>query len=182
MREELESVVLVDELDNVIGTMPKQDVHGPRTPLHRGFSAFLFRTYDHHLLLQRRSKSKITWPLMWSNSCCGHPRLGESNVDVAVRRIEFELGMQPTHLELVAPYRYCFTKDGIMENEICPILIGFVVEEPSINQSEIAATCWSDWHGFLQDIDERVALYSEWCREEARLLSKLPRFRELTSL
>ena len=90
--------------------------------------------------------------------------------------------MQPIRLELVAPYRYCFTKDGIMENEICPILVGFVEQEPSINAVEVAATCWKDWRGFLHDIDERVAVYSEWCREEAHLLSELPRFRELTSL
>jgi isopentenyldiphosphate isomerase len=69
-----------------------------------------------------------------------------------------------------------------MENEICPILVGFVEQEPSINESEVAATCWKDWRGFLRDTDDRVTVYSEWSREEARLLSELQRFRDLTSL
>lgn len=40
MIEEL--VVLVDEHNNEIGTMPKLAAHSANTPLHRAFSIFLF--------------------------------------------------------------------------------------------------------------------------------------------
>ena len=109
-----ELIVLVDEQNRELGTMPKADVHGATTPLHRAFSSFVFRSSDKHLLLQQRSAKKRTWPLIWSNSCCGHPGPGESNVDAARRRLKYELGLVPTVLEEVAPYRYCFTKDGAM--------------------------------------------------------------------
>ncbi len=99
-----EEVVLVDENNTVLGMAPKSSVHGETTPLHRGFSLFLFDRAG-RLLLQQRSHSKITWPLVWSNSVCGHPALDESNVDAARRRLAYELGMNATHIEEVLPYR-----------------------------------------------------------------------------
>lgn len=177
MTEEL--VVLVDEQDRVLGTMPKAEVHGPRTPLHRAFSCFLFREGDRRLLLQQRSARKRTWPLAWSNSCCGHPGPGESTLDAARRRLRHELGLDPTLLEEVAPYRYCFTRDGVMENEICPILLGLVRGEPVVNPEEVAAVRWVGWGEFLEEAARDPGRYSEWCVEEARILERTPRWREL---
>jgi isopentenyl-diphosphate delta-isomerase len=41
--------------------------------LHRAFSVFLFRPSDGRLLLQKRASEKITFPDMWTNTCCSHP-------------------------------------------------------------------------------------------------------------
>lgn len=41
--------------------------------LHRAFSVFLFRPSDGKLLLQKRASEKITFPDMWTNTCCSHP-------------------------------------------------------------------------------------------------------------
>lgn len=41
--------------------------------LHRAFSVFLFRPADGRLLLQKRADEKITFPSMWTNTCCSHP-------------------------------------------------------------------------------------------------------------
>lgn len=177
-----ELVVLVDEQGKILGTMPKGEVHQVRTPLHRAFSSFIFRASDKQLLLQQRSGKKKTWPLMWSNSCCGHPGPGESTLDAARRRLKFELGLDPTLLEEVAPYRYCFTKDGTMENEICPILVGIVDHEPVINRDEVEAVQWMEWSALLEEIERNPKQYSEWCIEEARILEKAPRCKELIGL
>ena len=40
--------------------------------LHRAFSVFLFNE-DGELLLQQRADEKITFPGMWTNTCCSHP-------------------------------------------------------------------------------------------------------------
>lgn len=40
--------------------------------LHRAFSVFLFNE-DGRLLLQQRAQEKITFPDMWTNTCCSHP-------------------------------------------------------------------------------------------------------------
>ncbi len=166
----MEHVVLVDEKNNVLGTMPKAEVHGPQTPLHRGFSCFLFK--NGKLLLQQRSKRKKTWPGIWSNSVCGHPALGESNVDAARRRLKYELGIENAEIKEIAPYRYTFVKDGIMENEICPILVGETKEEPNPNSDEVESVKWVSWEEFKKEIREKPEAYSEWCIEEAEILEK----------
>ncbi len=151
--------------------MPKSQVHGAITPLHRAFSVFIFNA-DKKLLLQQRSHVKKTWPLAWSNSCCGHPGLDESNVDAAKRRIKDELGMTVVWIEEAAPYRYQFSKDGVMENEICPIHIGYTEDEPIINPDEVEAIEWISWDDFLTEIKNNTDKYSPWCIEEALILEK----------
>jgi isopentenyl-diphosphate delta-isomerase len=174
-----ELVVLVDESDRMLGTMPKSEVHGSQTPLHRAFSCFIFRAGDQQLLLQQRSREKRTWPLVWSNSCCGHPSPGEPTLQAARRRLRHELGIEATPLEVVAPYRYCFTRDGMMENEICPLLVGIVDSEPVANPREVEAVRWIEWEAFLGEIEHEPLRYSEWCVEEARILDRTPRVRQI---
>ena len=176
-----ELVVLVDEQNNVLGTMPKSEVHRAQTPLHRAFSLFLFNRKG-ELLLQQRSHLKKTWPLVWSNSCCGHPGLDEPTVDAARRRLADELGTRAAFIEEVSPYRYKFVRYGVMENEICPILVGFTDELPTPNPEEVEAVRWTPWQVFLADITAHPGQYSEWCEEEAHILAKHPRFAELYSL
>ncbi len=174
-----ELVVLVDEQNNILGAMPKSEVHGAKTPLHRAFSSFIFRQSDKKFLLQQRSSKKKTWPLMWSNSCCGHPGLDEINTDAARRRLRDELGLEPLWLEEVAPYRYCFTHEGVMENEICPIVVGMADHEPMINPDEVEAIRWVDWREFVRETNEHPERYSEWCVEETAILEQNRRFKEL---
>jgi len=173
-----EHVVLVDESNAVLGTMPKAEVHGAETPLHRGFSLFLFNRAG-MLLLQQRSFQKKTWPGVWSNSCCGHPAPDESNVAAAARRLREELGIASAHIEEVAPYRYRYSRDGVRENEICPILVGVTNAEPVLNPQEVESTRWVTWDEFLREIAADPANYSEWCIEEVAILNGHPRFREL---
>jgi len=173
-----EEVVLVDEENRVLGTTPKASVHGATTPLHRGFSTFVFNRAG-ELLLQQRSREKKTWPLVWSNSVCGHPALNESNVDAAKRRLAFELGMHAAFIEEVSPYRYQFVRFDVMENENCPILVGFSAEQPRINPEEVEAIRWISCEEFLKEIKDKPGTYSEWCEEEVQILASHPRFLEL---
>lgn len=155
--------------------MPKAEVHGERTPLHRGFSFFLFNL-EGKLLLQQRSSTKKTWPLAWSNSCCGHPGLGETVEDAIRRRLKDELGIGTVEFHMSLPYRYQFSKDGVMENEICPVFVGSTEEKPTIDPNEVEAIRWVGWKEFLKEIEEDVDVYSPWCKEEARLLASDPAF------
>lgn len=166
---------MVDENNSVIGTIPKKDVHGERTPLHRAFSLFIFNK-DGQLLLQQRSEKKKAWPLMWSNSCCGHPALNETNKGAAIRRSMDELGLSVFSVEEISPYRYTFTKDGIMENEICPILIGFADGDVEINSDEVEDIAWVEFGDFLKDTQKNPDKYSPWCVEEVDILSKNKKF------
>jgi len=178
----IEHVVLVNEENEVVGTMPKSEVHSSKTPLHRAFSCFIFRP-DGKFLLQQRAHSKKTWPLVWSNSCCGHPSLNEKNVDAARRRLSFEIGLTEFEiLEEIAPYRYCFVRDGVMENEICPIIVGITNQTPNPNPDEVEEVAWMNWQDFVKDTVQNPQNWSEWCVEETQILTQNSRFLEIMKL
>ena len=173
-----EHVVLVNEKNEVTGTAEKLATHNGNTPLHRGISVFLFDTKG-NLLLQQRSHKKKTWPLVWSNSCCGHPNVNETSIATAKRRLAYELGITTANLTVVLPdYRYIFEKDGIYENEFCPVMIGNTEQKPTINPEEVETIRWISWQDWLLEIETNSKKYSPWCVEETILLSKNRQFQD----
>ena len=178
-----EHVILVDEDNEQIGTAPKAEVHHANTPLHRAFSCFVFNSRG-ELWLQQRALHKVTWPGIWSNSCCGHPLPGEVYEDAVHRRLADELGMADVELELALPdYRYRAEMLGVVENEFCPVWVGFSDATPTPGPQEVAAVQRRPWAEFLAAVrandDPFYRSLSPWCREETRLLAEgdvLPRF------
>jgi isopentenyl-diphosphate delta-isomerase len=174
--EEHELVVLVDDAGREIGTAPKASVHHGATPLHRAFSLFLFDG-DGRTLLQRRSATKRTWPGVWSNGCCGHPAPGEGSEEAARRRLREELALEAEDLEVMLPhFRYRAEQGGVVENEICPVLVARPVGFPRPAPEEIQGIRWIEWAAFLDRVRLRPESLSPWCSEEALLLDRAPRF------
>jgi isopentenyl-diphosphate delta-isomerase type 1 len=167
-----DKIVLVDEHNNAIGTASKLESHNGDTKLHRAFSVFIFNRRG-ELLLQQRALSKKTWPGVWSNSCCGHVMLHEETARAAARRLSYELGLRNIQLTTALPeFRYRAEKDGIVENEICPVLIGVTDAEPVPNPSEVASVRWIDWHEFLDSLDHPGTDISPWAKQEVQLLTQ----------
>lgn len=176
-----EHVVLVDEHNNPIGTMPKAEVHSSETPLHRGFSLFLFNDKG-ELLLQQRALSKKTFPGVWSNTVCGHPAEGEAPQAAASRRLSFELGLDIAEAEIhmiLPDFRYTAEMQGIRENEFCPVMAVFKNVEPEPNPDEVEATQWVDWNTFVQTCQEKPETYSKWAVEEVAEMTKDTNFSDL---
>lgn len=99
-------VVLVDDNGHPRGTANRLTVHGTDTPLHFAFSCHLVDA-DGRILMTRRALEKKTWPGVWTNSFCGHPRPGESVEDAIARYSQRELGMDVADLRPVIPdFRY----------------------------------------------------------------------------
>ncbi|MBF8249976.1 MAG: idi [Candidatus Levybacteria bacterium] len=177
----MEEVVLVDNNNNVLGSAPKLETHSGNTPLHRGFSVFLLNSRG-ELLLQQRSHTKKTFPLIWSNSLCGHLMLNESSVQAAKRRMPYEIGIDDVEIfEIIPDYRYRVEMNGVWENEICPILVCFTDKKPAINKDEVENIRWIKWQDFLKEIDDKNNTYSMWSKEEAKLLSANKKFQNLFS-
>jgi isopentenyl-diphosphate Delta-isomerase len=172
-----DSIVLVNEKNEPIGTADKLETHHTDTPLHRGFSLFLFNEKG-ELLLQQRSDNKKTWPNTWSNSVCGHPQLDETPIAAAKRRLAFELGIQNANIQIILPnYQYRFEKDGIVENEICPVMVSFSEEHPKRNPDEVQSVKWIPWKDWLTEIEKSPHNYSPWCVEETFLLCQNKTFK-----
>ena len=168
-----EYVVLVDDRKTPLGVLPKLAAHNANTPLHLGFSCYVFNKKGDFLLTQRALSKKV-FPGVWTNSCCGHPAPDETTEDAVRRRLEYELGLEPTKLELVLPnFRYRAEMDGIVENEICPVYVATVHEEPKRNPKEVEAYHWVPWEKFVKEIEANPSGFSQWCVEQVKQLKKL---------
>lgn len=136
---ESESLILVDEQDNDIGVLSKGECHDGDGLLHRAFSVFLFDQQG-RLLIQQRSAEKRLWPLYWANSCCSHPRAGETMAEATERRILEELGVR-SPLQFIYKFRYqAHYEDLGAEHELCWVYVGRVERfQLRPNPSELAA-------------------------------------------
>ena len=100
-----DSVVLADADGRPCGTADREGVHGFDTPLHFAFSCHL--VVDGRILMTRRALSKRSWPGVWTNSFCGHPRPGEDVVDAVHRYARRELGIEVADVRCILPdFRY----------------------------------------------------------------------------
>jgi isopentenyl-diphosphate delta-isomerase len=174
---EAESVVLLDEDGRAVGTADKAEVHHADTPLHLAFSCYLFDDVG-HVLVTRRALHKKTFAGVWTNACCGHPAPGEAFEDAVRRRVGQELGTEVLDLRLLLPaFRYRAEQDGIVENEMCPVLAARVPgERPDVHPDaeEVAEAVWEPWASFRAGVLDGSREVSVWCREQVRQLPEDP--------
>ncbi|WP_046468755.1 isopentenyl-diphosphate Delta-isomerase [Allosalinactinospora lopnorensis] len=164
-------VVLLGADLSPIGTANRHAVHGPDTPLHLAFSCYIFDGRD-RVLVTRRALSKTTWPGVWTNSCCGHPRPGEDAQQAVRRRVREELGVKLHGLEPVLPdFRYrARSAEGIVENEFCPVYTAVTHDDPDPDPSEIAEWEWAPWSRFVALADAAPWAISPWAAQQVPLL------------
>ncbi len=140
-----EKLILVDENDRVLGYENKDICHNGAGLLHRAFSIFVFNSKN-ELLLQKRSPEKRLWGNYWSNTCCSHPRKGETYEIATHRRLEEEVGLDiPMQYLYKFQYQARFGNEG-SENEVCSVYIAKTDRAPVINRTEI-----SDWKYISMD-------------------------------
>ena len=129
-------MILVDRDDNETGYLSKALAHDGAGILHRAFSVFLFNEAG-ELLLQQRAGSKRLWPRYWSNSCCSHPRRGETMTVATRRRLRDELNID-AELEYVYKFSYqAEFADLGSEHELCHVYLGSFHGKAQANDHEI---------------------------------------------
>ena len=146
-------VICVNEHDEVIGTgASKLEAHSitqenPKGICHRAFSVFLFNSKN-ELLMTRRSHNKITFPGIWSNTCCSHPLYnmipdesvsGPTGVQrAAKRKMNHELGLSINEYHVITSFYYFAQyNDAYCEHEFDYVLFCRSDDIPILNQDEI---------------------------------------------
>lgn len=167
----VEQVVLLDEAGRAVGTADKLAVHHEATPLHLAFSCYVFDSLG-RLLVTRRALDKPTFPGVWSNTACGHPGPGEPLVEAARRRVGEELRLGLRDLRVVLPaFRYrAAMANGVVENEMCPVVAAVTPDQPVPDPDEVADTAWVPWPEFSRDVLDGHREVSVWCLEQVRQL------------
>ena len=158
-----DEVVLLDDERRPIGSTPRLSVHTTETPLHLAFSCWVVAP-DRRVLMTRRSVTKRTWPGVWSNSCCGHPRPGEPLGAAVVRRVREELGVTVAAPVLALPsfaYR-AVDASGIVENEVCPVYVAPASGEIRPDPAEVAEWQWVAWEDVVATTRSAPWALSPW--------------------
>jgi isopentenyl-diphosphate delta-isomerase len=155
-----EHVILVNDKDEQIGTMPKLEAH-EKAVLHRAFSVFIFNDQN-ELMLQQRAKQKYHSPLLWTNTCCSHQRVGESNLEAGKRRLMEEMGFVVDLKDTLAFIYKAPFDNGLTEHEFDHIMVGHSNNEPIINPDEVEAWKWMSLETVKADIESHPEIYTEW--------------------
>ena len=162
---EAEELILVDEDDREQGHLSKAACHDGAGILHRAFSAFLFNGAG-ELLLQQRAESKRLWPGYWSNSCCSHPRRGESMSTATGRRLEEELNLA-ADLRFVYKFRYQAPYGDLgSEHELCHVFLGRIGDDVRPNEEEIAAIRFVSAAALDAELSDCPERFTPWFKLE----------------
>ena len=156
----MEKVILVDERDNIVGTMEKLEAH-KKGLLHRAFSILLFNSRG-ELLLQKRAASKYHSAGLWTNACCSHPLPEESMEHATRRKLLQEMG-----IDLQPEYAYKFIykarlDNDLTEHELDHVFTAVFDGPPVINTDEVEAWKYIDIVSLKQDIAENPEHYTFW--------------------
>ena len=157
---EEEKVILVNELDQQIGLMPKLEAH-EKAILHRAFSVFILNDKN-EIMLQQRAGQKYHSPLLWTNTCCSHQRNGETNIQAGSRRLREEMGFKTELKELFSFVYKAPFDNGLTEHELDHVMIGYYNDEPMINTEEVEDWKWMKIEDIKSDMLLNPEVYTVW--------------------
>ncbi len=159
-----EHVILVDENDHILGTMPKMEAH-LQNKLHRAFSVFIFNS-NNELLIHQRAADKYHSANLWTNTCCSHQRPNENNIEAAERRLEEEMGMQAENL--VDKFHFIYQvklENDLYEHELDHVLVGVSNEDPNPNPNEAQDYRWINIDDLKKEIEQKPEDFTFWFKK-----------------
>lgn len=161
MEEDL--IVLVNEKDENLGSIGKLEAH-QKGLLHRAFSILIWNDAN-ELLIHQRAEGKYHSEGLWTNTCCSHPKVGETIIEAAHRRLEEEMGFD---CELKCKFYFIYQvnlENNLIENELDHVLIGRYNENPTPNPSEVKDFKWITLINLKSEIHLHPEKFTYWFKE-----------------
>ena len=171
----MSKLLIVNKKDKIIGTKTKEECHRGKGIMHRAFSILVFNKKG-QVLLSKRSKFKLLWPLFWDNTCSSHPLKNEGYEEAGQKRLKKEFGFT-CNLELIDKFPYQAKYNNIgSENELCALLVGMCDnEEIKPNPKEIADCKWVDLKKLKRDVKKNPQKYTPWLKIDLKKIRyKIP--------
>lgn len=166
-----DKLILVNLKDEEIGTCGKMETHR-KGLLHRAFSIFVFCKNPEtgkvdKLLIQKRAAGKYHSGGKWANSCCSHPRVGESLAAASARRLPEETGISIERCPLIEAGSFVYRaefENGLTEYEYDHVLIGVLQgdEDYSRNPEEADEMKFVPLEQLIDDVKNSPEKYAPW--------------------
>jgi len=130
-----EDLDLVDEEDKVIGAAALGDCL-ERGLLHRAVAVLVLRP-DGRFLMQQRSKRDLWHPGLWTLSCTGHVKKGETYRAAAKRELVEELGLRIPLKEFTKMLLPPIFSKGLTEREWVTLFVSSTDQNVTIDPVEL---------------------------------------------
>jgi Isopentenyldiphosphate isomerase len=161
--EDQENLIpLIGKENKIVGFEKKEKIHVEGL-LHSAVSVFIFNIKN-NLMLQKRSSKKYHSSLLWTNTCCSHPKKNESILKAAHRCLIEEMGFD-CFLEEKFSFTYReFFNNGLIENELDHVFVGFYDKSPIINLKEVDNWKWISLNELIENIHSNPNSYTIWLK------------------
>jgi isopentenyl-diphosphate delta-isomerase len=156
----VEQVILVDKDDCEIGLMEKMEAH-KQSVLHRAFSVFLFNPQG-KMLLQQRALTKYHSAGLWTNTCCSHPRPGETLENAVSRRLIEEMGITTKVFKAFDFIYQAELPDNLNEYEFDHVFIGNYDADVRPNHLEVANFVYQSIEEVEANLESHPEKYTVW--------------------
>lgn len=156
----MEQVILVDKDDCEIGVMEKMEAH-KQSVLHRAFSVFLFNPQG-KMLLQQRALTKYHSAGLWTNTCCSHPRPGETLENAVSRRLIEEMGITTKVFKAFDFIYQAELPDNLNEYEFDHVFIGNYDADVRPNHLEVANFVYQSIEEVEANLQSHPEKYTVW--------------------
>ena len=160
---------MLDDAARPVGVVTKGVAHtSPGVP-HLAFSLLLMDPAGERMLLQRRASGAQHFAGAWSNTCCSHPRPGETPIAAAHRRVVEELGIEGSDLRVAGSFWY-HAEDpvsGRVEREHDVVIVGVADADPRPDPDQVDAVRW--WPVGQRNAVEQLGPITPWFRDVLRV-------------
>jgi isopentenyl-diphosphate Delta-isomerase len=129
--------------------------------LHRAFSILVFNS-NKELLLQKRERNKYHSPSLWTNTCCSHPRYGETLDEAVKRRLKEEMGFTCELKEVFSFIYKVEFENKLYEHEYDHVFLGYYEGEIVPNKHEVEDYKWITFDDLNIDLQTNPHNYTHW--------------------
>jgi len=151
-------------VNGTLTQVEKLEVH-QRGLRHKAVSVFVMRGRE--VLLQRRALGKYHTPGLWANTCCTHPRWGESDLACAARRLHEELGISGLPLQRSGGIEYrADVGGGLIEHEVVEVFSAQAPAHltPQPDPDEVMQTRWITLEALAAEVQATPDKFTPWLR------------------
>jgi isopentenyl-diphosphate delta-isomerase len=177
-----QTMILVDEKDNIIGYASRSECHTGKGKRHRAFVILLYNK-DKKILLQHR-KHKV-FDGLWDLAGASHPLhvdgRDQSDIEAALRCLRDEWGIKKIELKKIGAFNYFKQDENRCENEYCYLIVGEYNRELKMNPEVAYGFRWVSLKELLSEIKEKPEILTQWLIEAVRILKNNELGKELLS-